>query len=149
MRKYKMPEITKTHNGIKLRLKGGWKAPVPDIFVDPRDKPNLISAWTGHGLNPTEAERAVDSTMTEVFWKGWFYYLKWFLIHWMCYYSEAFPHLVNQDGTLRNFDPEALILLWLPLEREYGRDGKQYIREVLYEMSKGTSDQMELFGGTE
>ena len=141
-----VPKISKTHNGRTLVLKGGWKAPLPAVKVSSLDSPALISSWTGHGLNPTQAERAVHNTTQEVFWRGWFYHLKWFVIHWMCYYADAFPHLVNEDGTLRGFDPEALVMFWLPLEKEFGRDGKQYIREILFEMSKDQGDQMEIFG---
>lgn len=146
MRYLEIPDIMKTHRGISLKLPGGWKAPVPNINVSSGDIKPMIQAWTGHGLNPTEAQRAVENTMDLVFERGWFYYLKWFIIHWMCYYADTYPHLVNQDGTLRNFNPESLVMLWLPLEKEYGRDGKQYIRDALYEMSKDSSDQMELFG---
>lgn len=143
-----MPEITKTHKGTKLVVEGGWTVTIPSMGVTiAADKALLIGAWGGAGLTPTEAEKAVDITMQDVFWRGWFYHLKWFLIYWMGYYADTYPHLVNQDGTMRGFDPGELVMLWLPKEKEFGKDGKQYIQEVLHDMSTNQSDQIELFGG--
>ena len=129
MRHITVPEIVKSHKGRRLKLKGGWQAPLPEVKME------QVAQMTMHkGLQAKyprakfeERQELLEDIVHDVWWRGWYYHLKWFIVNWMCYYADRFPLLGDE---LLGFPSELLASYWMPGRREHGRRDED-IRAVL------------------
>ena len=129
MKQVVIPEL-RTEAGYIIP--GGWKAWVPEFFVDATYMQALTQALAPYHPEPEKEARRRMQDMGEV---GFVSRLKDFIRRHADRYAKRFPHTRRPDRTLAGFDPERLQTRFIPGERSWGNNPKPYITKALTEMA--------------
>jgi hypothetical protein len=132
-----MPQLTTTlkPTNKKIVIEGGWEARIPEVTaVDPQTQLAYGRFLQSAGMSPLEAQDEVVRRMSNVFMSAWLRALTRNMRYWASKYARRFPLNINDDGTLRGFNPERLQNTYIP-EVNSGKRGSTFANKMFKEFN--------------